>query len=150
MRGMNEVVDKLRLAAQRIGLRKAAIATAGVLVVLFAVYWVLAAFVLRDENRPAGDEIVAAFEAYKAANKRYTERLAELQPKYLGKVPKPAPGTNFVYGTTYDGSSAWFGYQTLRDAFMEYDCQTRKWEKIEYDGSQALRARTKEFVMGPK
>jgi hypothetical protein len=147
---MNAAVDRIRLAAQRIGWRKGAIFTAGMLVALLGVSWLAKGFVLKDENRPAGEEIVAALQAYKAANRRYPERFAQLQPKYLGRIPQPVPGTNFVYGTTYDGTSAWFGYQTLRDVFIEYDCQARKWESIDYDGSQALRARTREFVMGPK
>jgi hypothetical protein len=106
--------------------------------------------VLSDENRPAGEEIVAAVEAYKAGNKRYPEKLAQLQPKYLGKIPTPAPGTNFVYATSPEGTSAWFGYQTRRDVFCEYDSGTRKWRNLEYDQSDALRMRTKEFVIGPK
>jgi hypothetical protein len=94
--------------------------------------------------------IVAAVEAYKVSNKRYPEKLAELQPKYLGKIPRPAPGTNFVYASSSDGAAAWFGYQTLRDVFVEYDSRTRTWQELEYDQSEALRIRTKEFVMGPK
>ena len=148
---MNAIVERVRLAAGRIGWRKGAIFGAAIVVAVFAAYWALTRVAFRDENRPAGDEIVAALEAYKAANKRYPEKLAQLQPKFLGKVPKPAPGTNFVYGISYDGTSAWFGYQTMGEAFMEFDSQARKWESLEnHDSSQALRARTKEFVMGPK
>ena len=116
------------------------------LVVLYKVFVV----VVTDENRPAGEEIVAAVEAYKVSNKRYPEKLAQLQPKYLGMIPKPAPGTNFVYAASSDGAAAWFGYQTLRDVFCEYDSRTRKWQNLEYDESDALRQQTKEFVMGPK
>jgi len=34
--------------------------------------------------------------------------------------------------------------------FCEYDSGTRKWRNLEYDQSDALRMRTKEFVIGPK
>jgi hypothetical protein len=130
--------------------RKWAIVAGVSLVVLVVLYKLVMIFVLTDENRPAGEEIVAAVEAYKAGNKRYPEKLAQLQPKYLGMIPKPAPGTNFVYATSSDGAAAWFGYQTLRDVFCEYDSRTRNWQNLDYDQSEALRMRTKEFVMGPK
>jgi len=123
---------------------------AGVGLVVLVVVYKLAVFFVTDENRPAGEEIVAAVEAYKAGNKRYPENLAQLQPKYLGKIPRPAPGTNFVYATSPDGAAAWFGYQTRGDVFCEYDSGTRKWRNLEYDQSDALRMRTKEFVIGPK
>jgi len=123
---------------------------AGVGLVVLVVVYKLAVFFVTDENRPAGEEIVAAVEAYKAGNKRYPENLVQLQPKYLGKIPRPAPGTNFVYATSPDGAAAWFGYQTRGDVFCEYDSGTRKWRNLEYDQSDALRMRTKEFVIGPK
>jgi hypothetical protein len=124
---------------------------AGVSVVgVFVLYKLATKVVFADENRPAGEEIVAAVEAYKVGHKHYPEKLAELQPKYLAKIPKPAPGTNFVYASSSDGSTAWFGYQTLGDAFREYNSGTHKWQDLEYDQSEALRMRTKEFVMGPK
>lgn len=139
------------LAAElRTGWRQWAIVAGVVVVLLVVAYKLVIIPKLKDENRPAGEAIVAAAEAYKVANKRYPEQLAELQPKYLGKIPQPAPGTNFVYATSPDGAIAWFGYQTLRDVFCEYDSVTRRWEDLEYDQSQALRMRTKEFVMGPK
>ena len=130
--------------------RKWAIVAGSGLVVLVIVYELVKIFVLTDENRPAGEEIVAAVEAYKVSNKRYPEKLADLQPKYLGKIPKPAPGTNFVYATSSDRGTAWFGYQTLKDVFREYNSGTRKWQDVDYDQSEALRMRTKEFVIGPK
>ena len=130
--------------------RKWAIVAGTGLVVLAVVYKLLMIFVFTDENRPAGEEIVAAVEAYKVSNKRYPEKLAQLQPKYLGKVPKPAPGTNFVYAASQDGAAAWFGYQTLRDVFCEYDSRTRRWQNLDYDQSDGLRQQVKEFVMGPK
>ena len=141
----NALVTELRTAW-----RKWAIVAGAGLVVLVVVYKLLVVFVLTDENRPAGEEIVAAVDAYKVSNKRYPEKLAQLQPKYLGKIPNPAPGTNFVYATSPDGATAWFGYQTLRDVFCEYDSRTRKWQYREYDDSDALRQQAKEFVMGPK
>jgi hypothetical protein len=146
---MNVNVGALRDVALRIGWKRAA-AIAGAALALLVVAKLFMVFVLKDENRAAGEEIVAAVEAYKAANQRYPETLAQLQPKYLGKLPQPASGTNFVYASSPDGKAAWFGYQTMSDAFSEYDSQSRKWQKIEYDQSQALRMRTKEFVMGPK
>ena len=103
-----------------------------------------------DQNRPVGKEIVAAVEAFKAANKRYPEHLADLQPKYLEKIPQPALGTNFVYAISPDGTSAWFGYQAPDGSFSEYGTDTRKWRDCDYDDSDALRMSTKEFVMGPK
>ena len=121
-----------------------------VLVALVVIYKLVVVTVITDENRPAGDEIVAALEAFKLRNTRYPEKLADLQPKYLGKIPRPVPGTNFVYGVSSDGTGAWFGYQTLRGGLSEYGSDTRKWRDIEYDDSDALRRRTKEFVMGPK
>jgi hypothetical protein len=130
--------------------RKWTIVAGAGLVVLVVLYKFVTISVLTDENRPAGEEIVAAVEAYKVSNKRYPEKLALVQPKYLGKIPKPAPGTNFVYASSSDGAAAWFGYQTLGDGFWEYDSRTRKWQNLDYDESDALRMRTKEFVMGPK
>lgn len=147
---MHAIVTALHLSALRTRWRKAAIIAFGTIVGVFVAYKLVIAFAFRDENRPAGEEIVAAVEAYKAANKRYPEKLALLQPKYLGKIPAPAPGTNFVYAIPSDGSAAWFGYQTLRGVFSEYDSQTRTWRELDYDDSQALRMRTKEFVMGPR
>jgi hypothetical protein len=138
------------VAELRTAWRKWAIVAGAGLVVLVVVYKFLMVSVLTDENRPAGEEIVAAVEAYKVSNKRYPEKLAQLQPKYLGKIPKPVPGTNFVYASSPDGAAAWFGYQTLLDVFCEYDSRTRKWQNREYDDSDALRQQTKEFVMGPK
>ena len=147
---MNAIVSALRLSALRTRWRSAAGIALGAVVVTFVAYKLAVAFVFRDENRPAGEEIVAAIEAYKAGNKRYPERLAALQPKYLNKIPAPAAGTNFVYAIPSDGKAAWFGYQTLRGVFIEYDSQTRNWREMDYDDSQALRMLTKEFVMGPK
>jgi hypothetical protein len=123
---------------------------AGVLVATIVVYKLLMIFVFTDANRPAGEEIVAAVEAFKAGNKRYPEKLAQLQPKYLGKVPRPAPATNFVYGVSSDGAAAWFGYQKSNGGLSEYSSDTRKWRDIDYDESYALRMGTKEFVIGPK
>ncbi len=130
--------------------RRASVVGAGALIALIVIYELVVIFVLSDKNRPAGEEIVAAVEAFKVGNKHYPERLAELQPKYLGKVPQPAPGTNFVYAVSSDGTAAWFGYQTSRGGLSEYRSATRKWREIEYDDSEALRMTTKEFVMGPK
>ncbi len=130
--------------------RRRSVMAAGVLVALVAIYKLVVVFVLTDENGPAGDEIVAAVEAFKRGNKRYPENLAELQPKYLGTIPRPARGTNFVYGVSSDGSTAWFGYQRSRGGLYEYGTDTRKWREIAFDDSDALRMRTKEFVMGPK
>ena len=130
--------------------RRWSVVGAGTLVALIVTYKMVVVFVLTDENRPAGEEIVAAVEAFKLGNKRYPEKLAQLQPKYLGKIPKPAPGTNFVYAVSSDGTAAWFGYQTSRGGLSEYQSATRKWREIEYDDSEALRMTTKEFVIGPK
>jgi hypothetical protein len=138
------------VAELRTAWRKWAIVAGVGLVVLVVLYKLVMIFVLTDENRPASEEIVAAVEAYKVSNKRYPEKLAQLQPKYLGKIPRPAPGTNFVYGVSSDGTAAWVGYQTSRGGLTEYDSSTRKWRDIDYDDSDALRMRTKEFVMGPK
>jgi hypothetical protein len=147
---MNAIVSALRLSALRTRWRSAAAMALAAVAVTFIAYKVAVGFAFRDENRPAGEEIVAAMEAYKVANKRYPERLAELQPKYIGKIPAPASGTNFVYAIPSDGKAAWFGYQTLRGVFIEYDSQSRAWREMDYDDSQALRMLTKEFVMGPK
>lgn len=147
---MNAIVTALRLSALRTRWRRAAIVAFATVAGVYIVYKLVTLFAFRDENRPAGEQIVAAVEAYKAANKRYPEKLALLQPRYLGKIPPPAPGTNFVYAIPSDGSAAWFGYQTLRGVFSEYDSRTRTWRELDYDDSQALRMQTKEFVMGPK
>ena len=143
------VIASALVTELRTNWRKWAI-VAGIGLIVLVVVYKLAVFFVTDENRPAGEEIVAAVEAYKAGNKRYPENLAQLQPKYLGKIPKPAPGTNFVYAISPDGAAAWFGYQTRGDVFCEYDSGTRKWRNLEYDQSDALRMRTKEFVIGPK
>jgi len=130
--------------------RRWSVVGAGSLVGLIVAYKMVVIFVLTDVNRPAGEEIVAAVEAYKVSNKRYPEKLAQLQPKYIGKIPRPAPGTNFVYAVSSDGTAAWFGYQASSGGLSEYGSGTRKWRDIEYDDSDALRMGTKEFVMGPK
>ena len=144
------VIASALVTELRTAWRKWAIVAGVGLIVLIVLFKLVVMFVFTDENRPAGEEIVGAVEAYKASNKRYPEKLAQLQPKHLGKIPKPAPGTNFVYATSPDGATAWFGYQTLGDVFCEYDSGTRKWRNLEYDQSEALRMRTKEFVTGPK
>ena len=130
--------------------RRSAVVGAGVLIALIAIYELVVTFVLTDENRPAGKQIVAAVEAFKQGNKRYPEHLAELQPRYLATIPRPAAGTNFVYAISSDGTVAWFGYQTSSGGISEYATDTRKWRDIEYDDSEALRMRTKEFVMGSR
>ena len=130
--------------------RRWSVVGAGSLVGLIVAYKMVVIFVLTDVNRPAGEEIVAAVEAYKVSNKRYPEKLAQLQPKYIGKIPRPAPGTNFVYAVSSDGTVAWFGYQASSGGLSEYGSGTHKWRDIEYDDSDALRMGTKEFVMGPK
>ena len=129
--------------------RYAAIAGAAI-VAIFVLWRYVFPFALADENRPAGEQIVAAVEAYKRANGKYPAKLEMLQPKFLAAIPQPAKETNFVYAASSDGSAAWFGYQTPRDVFNEYDTRTRKWQYLEYEDSDALRMRTKEFVMGPK
>ena len=121
-----------------------------VLVVAFVSYRFVVPRVLADENRPAGEAIVAAAEAYKRANRRFPEKLAQLQPRFLAAIPQPASGTNFVYAASSDGTTCWFGYQTHRDMFNEYDSRTRKWKYLEYEDSDALSRPVKEFVMGPK
>ena len=138
------------IADLRANWRRRAIVAAVVLVSLVAIYKLLMLLVFNDENRPAGEEIVTAVEAFKSGNKRYPEKLADLQPKYIGKIPRPAPATNFVYGVSSDGAAAWFGYQKSNGNLSEYSSDTRKWRDIEYDESFALRMRTKEFVIGSK
>jgi len=134
------------LARLRTRWRRDAVIGAVVIVGAVTAYKLLVTFVLTEENRPAGEEIVAAVEAFKAGNKRYPGKLAELQPKYLGNIPRPAPGTNFIYAVSSDGASAWFGYQKSRGGLSEYSSGTRKWRDIDYDDSDALRMMTKEFV----
>lgn len=138
------------VADLRTNWRRRSVAGAGVLVALIVIYKLVVVFFLTDENRPAGEEIVAAIEAFKSGNKRYPEKLAQLQPKYLGKIPRPAPGTNFVYAVSSDGAAAWFGYQTSGGGLSEYGSGTRKWREVDYSESDALRMGTKEFVIGPK
>jgi hypothetical protein len=138
------------VADLRTNWRRRSVVGAGVLVALVVIYKLVVIFVLTDENRRAGEEIVAAIEAFKQGNKRYPEKLAQLQPKYLGKIPLPAPGTNFVYAASSDGTAAWFGYQTSGGGLTEYGSGTRKWREVEYYESDALRMSTKEFVIGPK
>jgi len=147
---MHAIVNALRLDALRTRWPRAAVIALGTLAGVYVAYRLAMGFVFTDENRPAGEEIVAAVEAYKAANKRYPENLELLQPKYVGKIPSPAPGTNFVYAIPSDGSAAWFGYQTSRGMLSEYDSQTRKWRELDFDDSHALRMPTKQFVLGPR
>jgi hypothetical protein len=150
MRRMNSIVTALGIPALRTRWRKWAVVVGGAFVLLYVLYRLVVAFVLGDANQPASEQIVAAVETYKLGNKRYPEKLSELQPKYLPKIPHPAPDTNFVYATSSDGTIAWFGYQTQRGTFIEYDSRTRKWQKLEYSASDALQAQNKEFVTGPK
>ena len=150
MRRMNSIVSALGIPELRTGWRKWAVVAGGAFVLLYVLYKLVVVFVLTDANQPPSEQIVAAVEAYKLGNKRYPEKLAQLQPKYLPKIPQPAAGTNFVYATSSDGMTAWFGYQTQRDTFVEYDSRTRKWENLDYSASDALQVQDKEFVMGPK
>jgi hypothetical protein len=150
MRRMNSIVTALGIPALRTRWRKWAVVAGGAFVLLYVLYKLVVAFVLADANEPASEQIVAAVERYKLGNKRYPEKLSELQPKYLPKIPQPAPDTNFIYATSSDGTIAWFGYQTQRDTFIEYDSRTRKWQSLDYSASDALQAPNKEFVMGPK
>ena len=150
MSRMNSIVSALGIPRLRTGWRKWAVVAGGAFVVACVLYKLVVVFVLNDANHPAAEQIVAAVEAYKLGNKRYPERLAQLQPKYLAKIPQPAAGTNFVYASSSDGTTAWFGYQTQRETFVEYDSRTRKWESLDYSASDALRVQGKEFVMGPK
>lgn len=144
------IVSALGIPELRTGWRKWAVVAGGAFVLLYVLYKLVVIFVLTDVNQPASEQIVGAVEMYKVGNKRYPERLAQLQPKYLAKIPQPAPGTNFVYAASSDGTTAWFGYQTERDTFVEYDSRTRKWETLDYSASEALRVQDKEFVKGPK
>jgi len=144
------IVSALGIPELRTGWRKWAVVAGGAFVLLYVLYKLVVIFVLTDVNQPASEQIVGAVEMYKVGNKRYPERLAQLQPKYLAKIPQPAPGTNFVYAASSDGTTAWFGYQTQRDTFIEYDSRTRKWETLDYSASEALRVQDKEFVKGPK
>src|SRR5258706_7035051 len=82
--------------------RKWAIVAGAGLVVLVVLYKLVMIFVLTDENRPGGEEIVAAVEAYKVSNNRFPEKLAQHQPKYLQKIPKPTPGHDVAYPTPPD------------------------------------------------
>ena len=127
-----------------------AVIAGGVVVAAYVIYRGIVVFVLADENQPAGEKIVAAVETYKRANGRFPEKLAQLQPRFLAAIPQPVSGTNFVYAASSDGTTCWFGYQTRRATLNEYDSQTRKWQYLDYDDSDALRMRVKEFVMGPK
>ena len=151
MRRMNaHALANALVADLRTNWRRRSVVAAGILVALIVIYKLVVVFVLADENRPAGEEIVAAIEAFKQGNKRYPEKLAQLQPKYLGRIPRPAPGTNFVYGVSADGGAAWFGYQTSGGGLSEYATEARKWREVDYSDSDALRMGTKEFVIGPK
>jgi hypothetical protein len=132
------------------GWRRNAVIAGAVVVAVFVIYRGIVPHVLPEENRPAGEAIVAALEAYKRANGRYPEKLAQLQPRFLAAIPQPVSGTNFAYAATSDGTACWFGYQTPRDMYNEYDSRVRKWQYLEYEDSDALRMRVKEFVMGPK
>jgi hypothetical protein len=138
------------VAELRSNWRRWSVIGAGGLVALVVIYKVLGTVVLSDENRPAAEVIVAAIEAFNKGNKRYPENLAQLQPKYLGKIPLPARGTNFVYAVSSDGTAAWFAYQTSGGGLKEYGSGTRKWREVDYYDSDALRTSTREFVIGPK
>src|SRR5207245_205293 len=81
----------------RTGWRKWAVVAGGAFVLLYVLYKLVVIFVLTDVNQPASEQIVTAVEKYKLANKRYPEKLAQLQPKYLPKIPQPAPGTTFLH-----------------------------------------------------
>src|SRR5207248_10731498 len=109
---MSSIVDALGISALRTRWRQWAVIAGGSLVVLYAVYKLVVIFVLTDENQPASEEIVAAAEVYKPSNKRYPEKIAQLQPKYLPQIPQPAPGTNFVDATNSDDTAARLGYRT--------------------------------------
>ena len=148
--GLARWVNMFGLASLRTGWRKWAVIGGAALVAVYVLYRVTVAFVLSDENRPAGEAIVAAVQAYKLANGRFPEKLEQLQPRFLATIPQPAPATNFVYAAASDGATFWFGYQTHRDMFNEYDSSTRKWQYLEYEDSDALRMPRREFVMGPK
>jgi hypothetical protein len=127
------------------GWRKALVALAAVAIVGY-VGARATAYVSEDENRPAAEKIVTALETFRAAYGQAPEKLAELQPKFFAKLPRPAPDTHFVYSRTPDGKTFFFGYQTARESLAEYDSRARKWEYVDYEDSFVLRQRNKEFV----
>jgi hypothetical protein len=129
---------------------KSVTALAAVLAAGYFLYRSTATVLFAEENAAAGYEISRALETFKLNSGRYPEKLALLQPRYIPEVPKPEPGTSFVYAVSSDGKECFFAYQVSRGGLNEYDCGTKRWGHYDYEDSSALRATSKEFVMGPK
>ena len=64
------------------------------LAVLVAALWFLyrntAAVLFTEENASSGYAIASALEEYRLNAGRYPEKLAELKPRYLAEIPRPA------------------------------------------------------------
>jgi hypothetical protein len=113
------------VAELRTAWRKWAIVAGAGLVVLVVLYKLVMIFVLTDENRPASEENRRGGRGVQGGQQALSREARPAPAQYLAKIPKPAPGTNFVYASSPDGAAAWFGYQTLRDGLSEYDSSTR-------------------------
>lgn len=129
---------------------KSVAALAAVIAVGWFFYRNTAAVLFTEENASTGYSITVALESFKLSSGRYPEKLALLAPRYIAEIPKPAPDTSFVYAVSSDGKECFFAYQVGRGGLNEYECGAKKWGHYEYEDSSALRATSKEFVIGPK
>jgi type II secretory pathway pseudopilin PulG len=81
-----------------------------------------------EATKQSGDLIVAALERHRDDTGRYPDALERLVPGQLGRVPPPAWGEQWMYGTFEDGAHAELsvrrpdGRLTLR-----YDFTARRW-----------------------
>ena len=95
--------------------------------------------IFNEVSKPGGVALAAAIEAYQRAHGRCPEKLEQLVPEILPRLPEPAEHTIFAYRTLPDGSQCWLAFKVHRDFFQEYDSRTRAWTLQEYDDSQAIK-----------
>src|SRR5437870_1688139 len=90
-------------------------------------------------NRQSADAIVAALEQYRAQNGRYPEKLFELQPRFLARVPVTVRSghdyRDFTYQTGDSSRHFELSYAVTPnfddasdDMFYRYDSRTKQWQ----------------------
>jgi hypothetical protein len=124
-------------------------AIVGVAAMLFLLRGCYNVFV-NKEDQPAADRIVAALDAYKAANGSYPPSLDALVPRYMPALPEPRRFGSIGYAALDGGRGCLVGYFTHRDFLEEYDCTAKTWGSAEYDSSRLVKAERVQWLRGPR
>jgi hypothetical protein len=81
-----------------------------------------------EATKESGDVIVAALERYRDDTGRYPDALERLVPGQLGRLPPPAWGTAWRYGTFQDGAHAELSVREADGRLtLRYDFTARRW-----------------------